>query len=458
MSTLWKSFSVSKYVLAPALILGTGCNSPPTIDDLPDRLAASAGVREPVAFTSIGEPTDAAGGQSADLLTLPLAVESAVRHSPAVQAAVARVRVALADSRQTRLLPNPVLSVALRFPEGGGKPEVEAGLGAELLSLLQRPRQASAADARLRAAAGEAVTAVLDVVAEVQEQFLTAQMLDAERVTLNQRCVLLDRLVGIADARLKAGEAGRLDVLTLSSERAELEAEIIENDADRTDRRLVLARLLGQPSADASWPLAPWTPSAIGGSEQAWVAAALDQRPELQARRWELVALGDEAEIARLAFVDGSAGIAAERDDGLSVGPAVDVSLPVFDWGQARRDRANAQVIEARHRLVASSRTIVEEVRRAWASVAAARTLVNALERDLVPVQEQRRTQAETQYRNGAADITALLLAEQDALAGRLKLVQAQSRLAIAYARLQRAVGGARAANALSKTRPTNAE
>ena len=56
------------------------------------------------------------------------------------------------------------------------------------------------------------------------------------------------------------------------------------------------------------------------------------------------------------------------------------------------------------------------------------------------------------------ADITALLLAEQDAVAGRLKLIQAQGRLALAYARLQRAVGGASAANFLSTTRPSNAE
>ena len=96
------------------------------------------------------------------------AVERAMRHDPGLQAALARVRAALAEADQARLLPNPVLSVALRFPEAGaGKPVIEAGLAADLLSVLQQPGRIKAADHRLRAASAEALTTALDLLFEV---------------------------------------------------------------------------------------------------------------------------------------------------------------------------------------------------------------------------------------------------------------------------------------------------
>jgi outer membrane protein TolC len=116
--------------------------------------------------------------------------------------------------------------------------------------------------------------------------------------------------------------------------------------------------------------------------------------------------------------------------------------LPIFDWGQAKRELADSRVVEARHKTTQVARTVVEEVRRGWASYKSAQGVVKAIQNDLVPLQDQRRSQAETQYRNGAADISTLLLAEEDALASNLKLVQAQSRVALAYVRLARAAGG----------------
>jgi cobalt-zinc-cadmium efflux system outer membrane protein len=432
-------FRTSHGFLLLAALAG-GCTPMPSTDELPKRLAGVGGAAAPIRFETAGAPIDQVVPDST--LTLPAATELALRRDPQLQAAIARVRVALADAKQTRLLPNPVLSVAFRFPEGGGKPVIEAGLTAELLSLVRRPRQIGAADARVRVACAEAVQTALDVIGQTQEAFLTVQALDGELAILGERQKLVERLLTIAEARVKAGEAARLDALTLQAQRAELDADIIEAEAELADQRLALARLLGQPSAEAKWTLAPWSPPAALGTERQWVAAALEHRPDVAALRWELAALGDEEAAAKLSWLDGAVGVAAERDDNWSIGPAVDLPLPVFDWGQAQRDRATATVIEGRHKLTHAGRVAVEETRRAWAAQQSAQRLVDRLQNDLVPLQEKRREQAEAQYKNGLADVTTMLLAEQDSQSARSKLISARKNAALAQTRLVKAAGG----------------
>jgi cobalt-zinc-cadmium efflux system outer membrane protein len=313
-----------------------GCVSQPPREAF-DRDVAAAGLRDPIIFVTNAMPTDtSADADDGPKLGLDDAVRRALRNDPAVQAALARTRAALADARQARLLPNPVVSVAFRFPEGGGKPVIEAGLAADLVSLLFKPRQVSAADHRLRTASSEALTTVLNTVAEVQDCYTTVQALDAQMVNLDERMKLVRRLLDLARARVQAGESGRLDVITLDSERASLDVEITQAALERREARLALARLLGQPSAAADWQLMPWSPpSSMSLSESAWVATALERRPEVQARRWELAALGDEAAIARFSVLEGSeVGVDSERDPDWSVGPSASVPIPLLDWGR----------------------------------------------------------------------------------------------------------------------------
>jgi outer membrane protein TolC len=408
---------------------------------LPATLARATGTSGLLAFRTDALPADGPH-PSAGVLTLQDAVQSALLNSPELQTALAQVQAALAESRQTRLLPNPVLSFAFRLPEGGGPPAIEAGVAAELLSLLQRPRQAAAADSRARSAAADALRVALDVVLDVQQRLAAVQAADAQAQILQQRLSTVEKVLAVAEARLRAGEAAQLDVLTLTAQRAELETEILEIEAQGRDERLALARLLGHPSADPAWPLAPLPPPVEAGDEAAWLQAGLQHRPEIQIQRWELAALGDEAALARYSFWEGGGGLHAERDGSWSAGPALDLPLPLFDGGQARQALAEARVAEARHRLTHSTRQVVEEVRRAWAALNACRRTVDKVEADVIPLQERRLAQAEAQYRSGLADVTAVLLAEQDAQASRAKQVALQHALRLAAFRLQRAAGG----------------
>ena len=450
-------------VFTTPILLLCGCSMTPPAPNAELAAVEALGLSEALAFRTEGGPLDEPA-PAGDTLTLTETVRRAAATDPGLQAALARVRIALAEAGQARLLPNPVLNFILKFPEGGnGKPSIEAELTADIVSILQIPRKASAADSRLRVSCAEAVTTALDVSAEAQERYAAVQALEELRPVLDERRRLLEKLLQLAHDRLDAGEGTRSDVTTLEAQRVELEVEIAEKQQEQRDERLRLSRLIGQPSGDAAWSVEPWrAPAKTTQSEAAWVDTALASRPEVQSVMWELAALGDDVALARFAPFEGSsAGVKADRDDGWSVGPSITTPVPIFDFGQARRDKVTAQQIEARHKLTQARRQVVEDVRRAYQSFASTQANLERVRTNLIPLQVQRRSQAEDSYRAGQTDVTALFLAEQDLQTSLAKRVDLEQATAVALVRLERAVGGAGIAARVgsvpaSSTPPTN--
>lgn len=376
--------------------------------------------------------------------TLPFAdaLRMAVTTDPGLQAALARVRVAMAEADQARLLPNPVVSLVLKW--GGGKPQIEASLAQEIVRALRIPRLAGAADARLRRAAAEAVTTALDVAGQVHERYIAAQALGELVPLLRQRMELLERLAEVARARFDAGEGTRADMATLRAQAVELAVEIDAVLLAEREERVRLARLIGQPSSPADWTLQTWeAPDVELAPEADFVREALARRPEVSAVEWELDALDHEAVLAGLEAWNVEAGVDAERDDGWAAGPAASVSLPIFDTGSASRARIQALRLEAAHELTLVRRKIVEEVRTAYGAMVASAANLRRLTDELIPLQEERRAMAEQAYRAGQSDVTELYLAEQDLRLAREKSIEVKKQAATSMVRLQRAVGGA---------------
>ena len=443
-------------LLCAAAVLGCGCAPPPSTADLNVALRR-AGVADAIEFHMHGGPVDVppVPDSAEGPLTLEGAVRRTLRVDPDVQAALSRVRAAEAEANQARLLPNPIISVISRFPEDSGKPVIEADLGLELMSLIQRPGRISAADHRLRAASAEVVSAVLDAIAEVEGRYAAVQSLDAEMPVLDEQRTLATRLYQLAQDRLRHGEGTRLDATTLEAQLLSLEVESADKRLSRREERLALARLLGEPSGPADWKLTTWeAPSAVG-AESAWVAAALERRPEVASQRWELAALGVETRLARFSpFEPAEIGVKAERDLGepWTVGPAISAPIPLFDWGQAKRAKAAALQSEAEHKLTSVQRGVVEDVRKAYAAYVEAMAAMRLARDRLVPAEERRRQETEAAYLNGQTDVTALTLAGQDLQAAKLKLIELQGKASAALVKLQRAVGGPGVAASLGDT------
>ncbi len=423
------------------LVSVEGCRTTPPPDPATEQTISEAiGLDVAIAFRSEGGPLDEP--PAANALSLREAVERAVTSDPGLQAALARVRIAMADADQARLLPNPILNIVFKW--GAGTTVIEASLAQDFIAALQIPRRSSAADNRLLQTAAEAVTLALGTASDVQETYVAAQATGRLIPILETRLDLLQKVTQVARDRLEAGEGIRGDLTTLQAQRVELEVEIADARLRQRQERLRLARLVGEPSGAAAWTLDSWiTPVPRSDAESRWVELALVHRPEIRAIAWELAALGDDEALLRLLPWEGAeAGINAERDGDWSAGPALALPLPLMDTGQARRARVTAEQIEARHKLTLAKRLVVEEVRRAYEALAANVANLERVRSEWIPLQQQRRQQAEDAYRVGQTDVTPLFLAEQDLRATQARAIEIELATAIAQIRLQRAVGG----------------
>jgi hypothetical protein len=137
-----------------------------------------------------------------------------------------------------------------------------------------------------------------------------------------------------------------------------------------------------------------------------------------------------------------SAGLDAQSQGGWQVGPSISAPLPIFDSGEARRAVNTAEQLEARHELTLAKRRVVEDVRVAYQGLAASTANLGRIERELIPLQRQRRQLAEDAYRAGQTDVTPLFLAEQDMRVAQTQAIEVEAQAARALVRLQRAVGG----------------
>jgi cobalt-zinc-cadmium efflux system outer membrane protein len=438
----WAAIAIPALVASFAL---GACHAPPRSEVAPETaIEQAAQLPAPLEFRVVG--TD--GGSidepdvADDMLSIREAVQRAVTSDPGLQAALARVRIAAAEADQARLLPNPGFGVVYRV--GKGNPSFEASFVQEFVQALQRPARASASDNRLRAVAAEAVAAALDVIGEVQERYVDAQTTAALLPLLEERLALVERLVATSQARLDAGEGTRSDLVTLQAQRVELLVAIDRARLDERTNRLRLARLIGEPSGAAAWGLDPWVaPELRRRSERDWIDAALLARPEIQAVVWRIKALGDEALLVRfLPWEGASAGLEAQSQGGWQVGPSISAPLPIFDSGEARRAVNTAEQLEARHELTLVKRRVVEDVRVAYQGLAASAANLGRIERELIPLQRQRRQLAEDAYRAGQTDVTPLFLAEQDMRVAQTQAIEVEAQAARALVRLQRAVGG----------------
>lgn len=440
------------------LLALAGCAGPPRVEP-GEQIADAAGLGQAIEYRTIGEGDDA-GDAVGDALTMEQAVRRGLEHSPEVQQALARTRAALAEAKQVRLLPNPILSIVFRFPEGGGNPTIEAGLAAEVFSLLRKPAEARSADHRLRSAGAEALAEALGVVLRIQEQFITVQGLDAELELLAHRRKELAGALGREQSRKSAGESSGLDVLGLKLERVRVDAGMMDRRSELRGAQLGLTRLIGLPSGSLQWRVTPWRPGeSTWGEESAWVTMALEHRPEILSLRWELAGLGEEADLAGWNWLEGTeAGVDAERDGGeWSVGPAVSVPIPLLDWGQERRMTAEAKRVEARHKLVQVRRQVIEEVRRAWGVVRDSQQAISLLQDQLIPLLEQQQDRYQAMFLAGEVDQTRVLLAQQQWQEASIRKIELERQLASAQARLAWAAGGARVAQqVMATTRPGN--
>lgn len=402
------------------------------------------------------------------LLADPTALATWLRdRDPIVESAHAKVEAAYALGEQARVIPNPQLSItaggfvlgntnASDGSAGTDNPRLslgqttnyQVGIG-EMIELGKRGPRKHAADARVREAGqtavaalgdrlGDATTALGKLTYATAKRDVAAINLDAAKKLRDNEKVRLD------NKDLSPLEFGRIELDT-----EELELQLGRSEAELTSAIAACSAILGAAclsqgldaqALDAGAPLPAALPT---------TATAVANRPQRQAQKLEVEALGYDASLANARKIpDPTIGIGYMLDNLTVAGNqhqqllfSVGFALPFFDRGDhdAAAARANARAIEAEDRAaVREAHGMVDALLAQHATLV---TTLQRLEADSVPKSTQIIVQTRKAFDLGQARLADLLLVERAHRDLLLEVLDTRFDLFTVRAQLRQALG-----------------
>ncbi len=379
----------------------------------------------------------------ADSLSVDEAVQIALLNNRALQATYEELGIAQAELVEAGLLENPVFGAEVLLPG----PEMTFAVVQDFLSVLTvSARRQIAADA-LDRVTFEVGHRVLDLAAEVRAAYY-ALLADEQALGLLRQVVSsTEAAAELAERQRQAGSLSRRDQLVQQQLYGESLAELARTEVRLYRDREALNRLLGLWGADTGWklpdrlPEVPETTPPLDRLE----ALAVEQRLDLAAARKDVQTIAETLDMnRRYRFLSAlGIGFTAERDaEGKWVkGPSVEFGFPLFNWGQGRIRRLEAEQRRAQHALAGLGVDIRSEIREARARLQAAQEAALYYRRVLLPLNEQVVSETQRFYNGMLVSVYELLESKRDQIEAAREYIEAARDYWEARANLERAVG-----------------
>ena len=388
-------------------------------------------------------------------LTLDAALGIGLINNPRLQASYEKLGMSYGDWVQAGLPANPSLGLSWRSSAVG----VEHGftIVQDLLSLLTlAPRKRMAATAFEQTKYGTAQQ-VLELAMEVKKAYFSlaaeSQILDFVRGTTDAANVAAE----LAERQHQAGNINKRELALQQEFAARSALAMARQELALAESRERLSALLGLTSAQRDWTLASINvePNDLNYDLAGLESQAAAERFDVAAARKNVDLVADSLGVAsQYRYLSAlGLGFSYERaTDGERLrGPSLELGLPLWDRGQGKRMRMEAELRESQAKLEALSLDVAGDVRGAHARLTNAQRSAQHFRDTLLPLHE--RIVAETQkfYNGMLLGVYDLLLARQNQLNARRDYVETIKSYWLARADLEHAVGGGNLGAAMTK-------
>jgi cobalt-zinc-cadmium efflux system outer membrane protein len=385
-----------------------------------------------------------------DELTVDRAVRLALLNNRSLQATLEDLGIARAEAVQASLIQNPVFSGHARVPDHGGEggTNLEFALMQSVLDVLYAPLRSRVAKAQFEQTKLQISHEVLQLITEVKTAYYTVQA--AEQAHAMQQTVFeaAEAAAELADRQYQAGNIRDFDLWNEQAAYEQARVDLTHSEIALTQSREAMNQLLGLSGADvAGWTVAAHLPDPPAGdpSLERLEETALSQRLDVAALRKEAETFRRALGLARLGILP-SAELGynheAEPSGEHVTGPMWEAVVPIFDWGQADRARAKAQLRQSQHRLAALEVAVRSDVRALHRRLMAERQLVERYRDRLVPLREQIVDSSQKHFNYMLIGAFQLLQFKQQEITARREYIEAVRDYWIARAELEQVVGG----------------
>ena len=382
------------------------------------------------------------------LLSRPLTAESAVQiallNNHTLQATYEELGIAQADLVEAGLLRNPIFTFERRFP--GQAAEID--LLKEFIDIVLLPLRKRIAAAQFEAAKLRVGHEILKTAAEVRAAFYEHQ---GDQQLVDLRKTVAEATERSAETALKMKEAGNLRNLDLANKQAthaQAKIELAKAQSEAVQSREKLNKLMGAFGAQTNWTVASRLPELPGGevSTSQLESRAIQQRLDLAAARQQFIAEARARGIARAEAILEKAEFGAhyerEIEGTYSIGPSVNVPIPIFNQGQPASARASAKMRQAGQRYLALAADIRSDVRSARDKMLLSRREVEYFKSTALPTRTRVTEESQLEYNAMQIGPFQLLQAKQEEVKTGAESVEALRDYWVARAELEKAVGG----------------
>lgn len=393
-------------------------------------------------------------GLLAQPLTADAAVQIALLDNRGLQATYAELGIAQGEVVSAGRLANPLFS-AQRWAKGESF-KSEIGIEFDFLSLLLLPQKLRMMKANFDYTKLRVGDEVLRLAADTRAQYYRT-LAARQTVALQQAIAASTEAAGeIAE---RQGAAGNLSAKKQAKQQvfhAETLLQLARAKRRAFEERERLNRFMGLAGAQTGWTLPealPQVPAAQPRYEDL-EAAALGQRLDVQAARQETRVLAENLGVTESTrFIDRLTvgwGVLNESNERRRFGPSIEFDLPVFDQGGGRVARDDARLRRSAERLAETAVNARSEVRERYNDLLAAHDEVAQFQKSIVPLRRRILGQTQLLYNGMLEGIYDLLDSYRESVSAEQGAIDAVKEYWIAYAELERAVGGRLPASASS--------
>jgi cobalt-zinc-cadmium efflux system outer membrane protein len=345
-----------------------------------------------------------------------------------------------ADLVQAGLLPNPEFVYYWPADNKPFKYLIDFPVDAVWL----RPLRLKVAGAENERAAARLSQLALDLIRDTRQAYADLHLAH-DRVKVAERAVAVrERIQELAEARLKAGDASALEVSTARIDALQARQELtrVGYEVPVAEERLRLLMGLGANPVPLAPENAAFDPR-LAADLDALVSEAVQTRPDAEAAAHAARAAAERLRVARLGWVRflGLLDATSGRATGHEFGPALRMTVPIFNRNQGGIARAEAELEQLTRRQQTVEDQIRLDVRTSFARFQQARAELDLLRKKTRPEVEAALRRAEAAFEKGGATYLIVLETNRQLIDTYAREAQLSADLRRAWAELERAVG-----------------
>ena len=357
------------------------------------------------------------------------AVQIALLNNPSLQAELFELGIAEADLLQAGTLANPGLSLA--YLRRGSEREVERGLHFNIAQLISMPLAIALEQRRLAQTQSVLLNQVLQLALTTRKAYIHAIAAEQTKRKLDQTLAAAQAGAELSARMLKAGNFSALQNATQQNTYIEIKLGAMRADSTAQQARARLALLLvlsdrkmnGQSETaslmrlPAELPSLPERLSPFDNPLEAEKAvqenAALEQRLDVRAARADMLALEKKFGLVKsnrfISVLEFGAVRNGANFEPTQHGVELRVELPLFDLGNAKIARAEAEWRQAASRLRATAILAHAEMQSARQQLLATYALAQEVEQRLEPLKQQILDESQLRYNGMLLSVFDLL-------------------------------------------------